>query len=75
MRNLVFLAGIAISFFTLSAHAQFARLDKYPQIPSQYDAAFVDHVKEFASGVAKSSYGQYFGQITRDKNVYGIGAY
>ena len=58
-----------------SASAQFARLDKYPQIPSQYDAAFVDYVKDFASGVAKSSYGQYFGQITRERNVYGFGAY
>lgn len=57
------------------ANAQFARLDKYPNIPSQYDAAFVDHVKDFAGGVAKSSYGQYFGQITKDKNVYGFGAY
>lgn len=58
-----------------AAHAQFARLDRYPNIPSQYDAAFVDHVKNFAGGVAKSSYGQYFGQITKDKNVYGFGAY
>ena len=56
-------------------NAQFARLEKYPNIPSQYDAAFVDHVKDFAGGVAKSSYGQYFGQITKDKNVYGFGAY
>lgn len=58
-----------------TAHAQFARLDRYPDIPTQYDAAFVDHVKDFASGVAKSSYGQYFGQITKDRNVYGFGAY
>jgi hypothetical protein len=60
---------------TLSLHAQFARLDKYPQIPGQYDAAFVDYVRDFASGVAKSSYGQYFGQITRERNIYGFGAY
>ena len=59
----------------VTLHAQFARLDKYPQIPSQYDAAFVDYVKGFASGIAKTSYGQYFGQITRDKNIYGFGAY
>ena len=67
-----FILGAA---FTLSLHAQFARLDKYPQIPGQYDAAFVDFVKDFASGVAKSSYGQYFGQITRERNIYGFGAY
>lgn len=76
MRQKIFLlVFFATSFLAPSAHAQFARLDKYPQIPTQYDAAFVDHVKDFASGVAKSSYGQYFGQITRDKNVYGFGAY
>ena len=61
--------------FTLSVHAQFARLEKYPNIPGQYDAAFVDYVKNFASGVAKSSFGQYFGQITKERNVYGFGAY
>lgn len=65
-----------LQLFCLTAvHAQFARLEKYPNIPSQYDAAFVDYVKDFASGVAKSSYGQYFGQITRERNVYGFGAY
>ena len=32
-------------------------------------------MKGFASGIAKTSYGQYFGQITRDKNIYGFGAY
>lgn len=61
--------------FCMKANAQFGRLDKYPNIPSQYDAAFVDYVKDFASGVAKSSYGQYFGQITKERNVYGFGAY
>lgn len=75
MRKTLFLAILLPTLFVLTAQAQFARLDKYPQIPSQYDAAFVDYVKDFASGVAKSSYGQYFGQITRERNVYGFGAY
>ena len=61
--------------FILPMRAQFARLEKYPNIPGQYDAAFVDYVKDFASGVAKSSFGQYFGQITRERNIYGFGAY
>lgn len=69
------LALIMSMALPLALHAQFARLEKYPQIPSQYDAAFVDYVKGFASGIAKTSYGQYFGQITRDKNIYGFGAY
>lgn len=74
-RKSVFLYLFFCSFFSATLHAQFGRLDKYPDIPSQYDATFVDYVKDFASGVAQSSYGQYFGQITKDKNVYGFGAY
>lgn len=67
---------LALTFVSMFAHAQFARLDKYPNIPTQYDAAFVDCVKDYAAGVAKSGgYGQYFGQITKDKNIYGFGAY
>lgn len=66
---------LLMSLVGLSARAQFSRLDKYPNIPAQYDAAFVDYVKDFASGVAKTAYGQYFGQITRERNVYGFGAY
>lgn len=58
-----------------SAFAQIGPLERYPNIPAQYDAAFVDYVKDFAGGVAKSSYGQYFGQITRERNIYGFGAY
>ena len=73
-RNILLAIVFAI-IAPLSLQAQFARLDKYPQIPSHYDATFVDYVKDFASGVAKTSYGQYFGQITRDKNIYGFGAY
>lgn len=58
--------------FILPMRAQFARLEKYPNIPGQYDAAFVDYVKDFASGVAKSSFGQYFGQITRERNILSL---
>lgn len=72
MKILTLLLSMALP---MTLHAQFARLDKYPQIPAQYDAAFVDYVKGFASGIAKTSYGQYFGQITCDKNIYGFGAY
>ena len=73
-RNILLAIVFAI-IAPLSLKAQFARLDRYPQIPAHYDATFVDYVKDFASGVAKTSYGQYFGQITRDKNIYGFGAY
>ena len=73
-RNILLAIVFAI-IAPLSLQAQFARLDKYPQIPSHYDATFVDYVKDFASGVAKTSYAQYFGQSTRVKNIYGVGAY
>ncbi len=59
----------------VTAKAQFSRLEKYPTVPTAYDAAFVDFCKDFASGVAKTGYGQYFGQITREKNIYGYGSY
>lgn len=75
MKNMKILTLLLSMALPMTLHAQFARLDKYPQIPAQYDAAFVDYVKGFASGIAKTSYGQYFGQITRDKNIYGFGAY
>ena len=71
-KAILFLMGMTL---VLTLRAQFTRLEKYPQIPSQYDATFVDYVKNFASGVAKSSFGQYFGQITRERNIYGFGAY
>lgn len=74
MKKILF-SFVMLCLGSLSMQAQLARLDKYPDIPAQYDAVFVDHVKNFASGVAKSSYGQYFGQITKDRNVYGFGAY
>ena len=75
MKKYLLLIFIFSSFCSVTLHAQFGRLDKYPQIPSQYDATFVDYVKDFASGVAKSSVGQYVGQITKDRHVYGFGAY
>ena len=75
MKKILLLFLFLQTSFILSVQAQFARLDKYPNIPGQYDAAFVDYVKDFASGVAKSSYGQYFGQITKERNIYGFGAY
>lgn len=75
IRKFLLLSLFFCSFFSSTLYAQFGRLDKYPNIPSQYDAAFVDYVKDFASGVAQSSAGQYFGQITKEKNVYGFGAY
>lgn len=76
MKRKNFLLAILFTIIApISLNAQFARLDKYPQIPTHYDATFVDYVKDFASGVAQTSFGQYFGQITRNKNIYGFGAY
>ena len=55
--------------------AQFVRLEKYPDIPIEFEAAFVDQVSGYVSGVVKSLYGQYFGQMTPKGNVYGYGYY
>ena len=58
-----------------SVRAQFVRLEKYPTIPVEYEAAFVDQVSKYVSGVTKSLYGQYFGQMTPEGNVYGYGTF
>ena len=62
-------------FICQSASAQFVRLDKYPTIPIEYEAAFVDQVSGYVSGVVSSLYGQYFGQLSPDGNIYGYGSF
>lgn len=73
--TLALAALIQSSFMVMDVHAQFVRLEKYPTIPAEFEAAFVDQVAEYAAGVVKSLYGQYFGQMTREGNVYGYGYY
>lgn len=60
---------------TLSAHAQFARLERYPDIPRGYDDAFTDLVRTHAARVVRSAYGQYYGQVTQDGQIYGYGTF
>lgn len=60
---------------TLTANAQFAKLERYPDIPADYHATFVDCVKGYISGVVKSMYGQYFGQVTKGGDIYGYGSF
>lgn len=60
---------------TLSAQAQFTRLLRHPEIPREYDAVFVDLVKGYYGGVARSSYGQYFGQMSPEQDAYGYGIF
>lgn len=55
--------------------AQVPAVDKYAQIPTELEAAFVDHVKDYKSGVARTAQGHYFGQITDDQGIYGFGSY
>lgn len=61
--------------WSLDSSAQFVKLDKYPNIPVEYEAAFVDQVSGFVSGVVKSLYGQYFGQLSPQGNIYGFGSF
>lgn len=58
-----------------NAFAQFVRIEKYPTIPIEFEAAFVDQVSGYVSGVVKSMYGQYFGQMTPEGNIYGFGSF
>ena len=56
MKKKNFLLAILFTIIApISLNAQFARLDKYPQIPTHYDATFVDYVKDFASGSPAAS--------------------
>ncbi len=65
---------VLFSYFT-EVNAQFVKLDKYPAIPTEYEAAFVDQVSGYVSGVVKSLYGQYFGQLSPQGNIYGFGVF
>lgn len=66
---------LAVFVISVGASAQFVKIDKYPSIPAEYEAAFVDQVTDYVSGVVKSLYGQYFGQLSPDGNVYGFGSF
>ena len=66
---------LVLSFFSLNAFCQFTRLQRHPDIPVEYDAAFVDLVKSHVGGLVKSSFGEYFGQVSPDQNVYGYGTF
>ncbi len=65
----------AFFFSCLASQAQFAKLDRYPQIPEAYDIFFVETVRDFATNVLHSNYGQYFGQFTPDGEAFGYGVF
>ncbi len=76
MKGKNFLSAVSLFMIcTLAAKAQFMRLERYPVIPPDYNGVFFDHVSEYVSGVVKSVYGQYFGQITREGDIYGYGTF
>lgn len=58
-----------------NATAQIMTVERYANIPDEYNGVFLDHVKDYAGGVVKSAYGQYFGQITREAEIYGYGTF
>lgn len=70
----IFLMVLALCFSSL-LRAQFMKLEHYPQVPVEYDGVFVDCVKGYAAKVMPSVYGQYFGQITMEGEIYGYGAF
>ena len=75
MKKFVLIIAVCSVLFPLNVHAQFVRLEKYPDIPVEFEAAFVDQVTSYVSGVVKSLYGQYFGQLSPEGNIYGYGSF
>ena len=73
--SFAFLLLLSSSLFIQNSSAQFQKLTRHPEIPLDYESAFVDYVKGFAGSVVRSSYGQYFGQITPEGEIYGFGAF
>ncbi len=70
----IFLSFI-LALASLNAHAQVMALERYPLIPEEYNGVFLDAVKNNISGVMKSAFGQYFGQLTPESEIYGYGTY
>lgn len=68
---LVALCAMAVA----PACAQFARLDRYPALQPELEAAFADKVGQHFTNVVKSASGQYFGQMSADSNMYGYGTF
>lgn len=75
MKKYSLIIAVFFVMFSLNVQAQFVRLEKYPDIPVEFEAAFVDQVTNYVSGVVKSLYGQYFGQLSPEGNIYGYGSF
>ena len=75
MKKNIIILIVLLGLFVSNAQAQFVRLEKYPDIPVEFEAAFVDQVTNYVSGVVKSLYGQYFGQLSPEGNIYGYGSF
>lgn len=69
------LVALGFAFLPLKISAQANVVDKYPIIPFEYKAAYVDQISEYVSGVVKSMSGQYFGQVTPAGEIYGYGSF
>ena len=66
---------LVCSFTSLCANAQVMALERYPIVPEDYNGVFIDAVQNNVSGVIKSAFGQYFGQLTPKSEIYGYGTY
>lgn len=72
MRKIFFALVFIVSAMV---NAQVTAIDRYPIVPAAYNAVFVDHVKDYVAGVAKTEEGQYFGQISESQEIYGFGSF
>ena len=75
MKKYLIVLIVLFGAITPNTFAQFVRLEKYPDIPVEFESAFVDQVTNYVSGVVKSLYGQYFGQLSPEGNIYGYGSF
>ena len=75
MKKYLIVLIVLFGAITPNSFAQFVRLEKYPDIPVEFESAFVAQVTNYVSGVVKSLYGQYFGQLSPEGNIYGYGSF
>lgn len=75
MKKYIIGTVMLLGLWAAEASAQFVRLEKYPTIPVEFEAAFVDQVTNYVSAVVKSLNGYYFGQLSPQGNVYGYGSF
>lgn len=69
------LSSLLLFITSMGINAQVVELERHPYIPEEFNQVFLDAVKENIAGVMKSAFGQYFGQLNPQSEIYGYGTY